>query len=168
MEDPTPAENQKSFRLIRHHTTTPLAVGEVFNTIWDVKDLIQSQSIDYVRTSVAHAGGITHLRRIADLAALYQIRTGCHGPTDLSPVSMGAALHFDMWVPNFGVQEYMAHQPIVDEVFPHAYSFEDGYMYPGDVPGHGVEIDEALAAKYPYDPAYLPVARLQDGTLWNW
>ena len=32
---PTPAENQASFRLIRQHTTTPLAVGEVFNTIWD-------------------------------------------------------------------------------------------------------------------------------------
>ncbi|MBP8161089.1 MAG: D-galactonate dehydratase family protein, partial [Ottowia sp.] len=63
LEDTTPAENQESFRLIRQHTTTPLAVGEIFNTIWDCKDLIQNQLIDYIRTTVVHAGGITHLRR---------------------------------------------------------------------------------------------------------
>jgi mannonate dehydratase len=169
MEDSTPAENQEAFKLIRQHTTTPLAVGEVFNTIWDCKDLIENQLIDYIRATVVHAGGITHLRRIADLASLYQVRTGCHGATDLSPVCMGAALHFDLWVPNFGIQEYMRHTDETDAVFPHAYTFDDGMLYPGDVPGHGVEIDEALAAKYPYQRAYLPVNRLQhDGTLWNW
>ena len=169
MEDATPAENQEAFRLIRQHTTTPLAVGEIFNSIWDCKDLVQNQLIDYIRTTVVHAGGITHLRRIADLASLYQVRTGCHGATDLSPVCMGAALHFDLWVPNFGIQEYMRHTEETDAVFPHAYTFSQGMLYPGDVPGHGVDIDEKLAAKYPYKRAYLPVNRLQqDGTLWNW
>lgn len=169
MEDATPAENQESFRLIRQHTTTPLAVGEIFNSIWDCKELIENQLIDYIRATVVHAGGITHLRRIADLASLYQVRTGCHGATDLSPVCMGAALHFDLSVPNFGIQEYMRHTDETDAVFPHAYTFDRGMMYPGDVPGHGVEIDEALAAKYPYKRAYLPVNRQQhDGTLWSW
>ncbi len=168
LEDATPAENQEAFKLIRAHTTTPLAVGEVFNTIWDCKDLIQNQLIDYIRCTVVRAGGVTHLRRIADLAALYQVRTGCHGATDLSPVTMGAALHFDTWVPNFGIQEYMRHTPETDAVFPHAYTFADGYLHPGEAAGHGVDIDEALAAKYPYRPAQLPVARLEDGTMWNW
>ncbi len=168
IEDCTPAENQEAFRLIREHTTTPLAVGEVFNTIWDVKDLIQNQWIDYVRCSVLGAGGITHLRRIADLAALYQVRTGSHGATDLSPVTMGCALHFDTWVPNFGIQEYMRHSDATDAVFPHDYRFERGLLHCGEAPGHGVDIDEALAAKHPYQPACLPVTRLEDGTLWNW
>src|SRR5215467_759507 len=169
LEDAVPAENQEAFRLIRSHTTTPLALGEVFNTIWDAKDLIEEQLIDYIRTTVVHAGGITHLRRIASLADLYHVRTGCHGATDLSPVCLAAALHFDLWVPNFGIQEYMRHTAETDAVFPHAYSFQDGMLYPGDVPGHGVDIDEDLAAKYPYKRAYLPVNRLQhDGTLWNW
>ena len=168
MEDPTPAENQESFRPIRQHTTTPIAVGEIFNTIWDAKDLIQEQLIDYIRMTVVRAGGITHLRRVADFAALYGVRTGCHGATDLSPVTMGAALHFDSWVPNFGIQEYMRHSEETDAVFPHAYFFQDGCLHPGDAIGHGVEIDEALAAKYPYQRAYLPVARLEDGTMWNW
>ena len=168
LEDAVPAENQEGFRLIRQHTVTPLAVGEVFNTIWDCKDLIREQLIDYIRTTVVHAGGITHLRRIADLAALYHVRTGCHGATDLSPVCMGAALHFDTWVPNFGIQEYMRHSRETDEVFPHAYTFRDGFLYPGETPGHGVDIDEKLAAKFPYQRVYLPVNRLEDGTMWNW
>ena len=168
LEDVTPAENQDAFKLVRQHTATPLAVGEIFNTIWDCKDLIQNQLIDYIRTTIVGAGGVTHLRRIADFAALYQVRTGSHGATDLSPVTMGAALHFDTWVPNFGIQEYMRHSQETDAVFPHDYRFEDGRLHVGDTPGHGVDIDEALAAKYPYKPAYLPVARLQDGTMWNW
>ncbi len=168
IEDPTPAENQEAFKLIRHHTTTPIAVGEVFNSIWDAKDLIQNQLIDYIRATVVHAGGITHLRRIASLADLYQVRTGCHGATDLSPVAMAAALHFGLSVPNFGVQEHMPHTDETDAVFPHAYSFDDGMMHPGDAPGLGVDIDEDLAATYDYKRAYLPVARLEDGTLCNW
>ncbi len=168
MEDAVAAENQEAFRLIRQHTTTPLAVGEVFNSIHDCRQLIQEQLIDYIRTTVVHAGGITQLRRIVDLASLYNVRTGCHGATDLSPVCMGAALHFDYWVPNFGIQEHMPHGEQIDEVFPQAYRFEDGFFTPGEVPGHGVDIDEKLAAKYPYKRACLPVNRLEDGTLWHW
>ncbi|MDB5671621.1 MAG: bifunctional D-altronate/D-mannonate dehydratase [Alphaproteobacteria bacterium] len=168
LEDITPAENQESFKLVRQHTTTPLAVGEIFNTIWDAKDLIQNQLIDYIRMTIVGSGGLTHLRRVADFASLYQVRTGCHGATDLSPVTMGTALHFDTWVPNFGIQEYMRHTEETDAVFPHDYRFEDGFLHVGETPGHGVDIDESLAARYPYKPAYLPVARLEDGSMWNW
>ena len=168
LEDATPAENQDNFRLIRRHTTTPLAVGEVFNSIWDCRQLIEEQLIDYIRTTVVHAGGISHLRRIASFADLHNVRTGCHGATDLSPVSMAAALHFDLSVNNFGIQEYMRHTDETDAVFPHAYTFGDGLMHPGEAPGLGVDIDLARAAKYPYRAAYLPVNRLEDGTMFNW
>jgi len=168
LEDATPAENQEAFKLIRQHTTTPLAVGEIFNTLWDCKDLIQNQLIDYIRTTIVSAGGVTHLRRIADFASVWQVRTGSHGATDLSPVTLGTAVHFDTWVPNFGIQEYMRHTAETDAVFPHDYTFEDGHLIVGETPGHGVDIDEKLAAKYPYNPKQLPIARLEDGTLWNW
>ncbi len=128
---------------------TPLAVGEVFNSIWDCKHLIEKQLIDYIRTTIVHGGGITHLRRIADYAALYHVRTGCHGATDLSPVCMGAALHFDTWVPNFGIQEFMQHTPETLAVFPNDYAFHDGRLHCGEAPGHGVAIDEELAKRYP-------------------
>lgn len=168
LEDAVPAELQDSFKLFRQHTTTPIAVGEVFSSIHDCSGLITDQLIDYIRTTIVHGGGISHLRRIAHLAELYHVKTGFHGATDLSPITMGAALHFDTWVPNFGIQEYMRHTEKTDEVFPHDYQFDNGYLKVGDKPGHGVDINEELAAKYPYKRAYLPVNRLEDGSMFNW
>ena len=168
LEDAVPAELQEGFRLIRQHTTTPLAVGEVLPSIWDFRTLLTEQLIDYVRTSVQRAGGISHLRKIASLAELHHVRTGCHGATDLSPVCMAAALHFDLSVPNFGIQEYMPHTPETDAVFPHSYTYADGYMHPGEEPGLGVSLDEEAAARFPYEQGYLPVNRLVDGTMHSW
>jgi mannonate dehydratase len=168
LEDPVPAENQDGFRLIRQHTTTPIALGEIFNTIWDFQHLISEQLIDYVRATSVHAGGVTGLRRIFDFAAIYHARTACHGPMDVSPVAMGCNIHVDTWVPNFGIQEFSGYTDATHEMFPHAWSYERGYLQPGEAPGHGVEIDEKVAARYPYEPAYLPVARLEDGTMFNW
>jgi mannonate dehydratase len=71
-------------------------------------------------------------------------------------------------VHNFGIQEHMPHSAETDRVFPHAYEYREGAMYPGDRPGLGVDIDETLAATYPYQRAYLPIARLSDGTLHSW
>lgn len=168
IEDTVPAELQEGFRLIRQHTTTPLAVGEVFNTIYDYTTLFTEQLIDYVRMSLLRGGGITPSLKVAHMAGVYHIKTGFHGATDLSPVTMAAALHFDLAIHNFGVQEYMRHTPETDAVFPHHYTFDKGYMYPGDDPGLGVDFDETLAAKYPYERAFLPVNRLEDGTMFNW
>jgi mannonate dehydratase len=168
MEDATPAEDQEAFRLIRQHTTTPLAVGEVFNTIWDCQHLITERLIDYIRTSVSHAGGISHLRKIFSLAELYGVRTGSHGAGDLSPVSLAAALHVDMAVPNFGIQEYMGHVEPADEVFRTNWTFHNGLMHPGDAPGLGVDVDEEAAARFPYDPKSLPVNRRTDGSVHDW
>ncbi len=168
LEDATPAEDQQAFELIRQHSVTPLAVGEVFNSMWDCKHLIEARLIDYIRTAIVHAGGITHVRRLADFAALHQVRTGFHGATDLSPVCMGAALHFDTWVPNFGIQEYMPHTEQTLEVFPRDYRFHDGQLHCGERPGHGVDIDERAAARFPYSPKQLPIARLPDGSMWDW
>ncbi|MFD8862909.1 D-mannonate dehydratase ManD [Streptomyces sp. NPDC059590] len=168
MEDPTPAELQESFRQIRQATTTPIAVGEVFNSIWDCQQLITERLIDYIRATVVHAGGITHLRRIFHLAELYQVRTGSHGATDLSPVSLSANVHLDVTVPNFGIQEYMGHDPLAHEVFRPTYELRDGALYPSDAPGLGVELDEEAAARFPYDPKYLPVNRRTDGSVHDW
>ena len=62
----------------------------------------------------------------------------------------------------------MRHTPETDAVFPHGYRFADGMLHPGDEPGLGVDIDEALAETHPYTRAYLPVNRLEDGTMWSW
>ena len=169
LEDCTPAENQEAFKLVRQHTITPLAVGEIFNTIWDCKDLIQNQLIDYIRCTDRrrrrHHASAPHRRS----GGLYQVRTGCHGATDLSPVTMGCGAAFRHLGAQFrhpGIYAPHAKRPTTSSRTITASKRANCSV--GDTPGHGVDIDEKLAAKYPYKPAYLPVARLEDGTMWNW
>jgi mannonate dehydratase len=168
MEDPTPAENQEAFRLIRQHTTTPIAVGEVMNSIWDVQHLITEQLIDYVRTTVVHAGGITHLRRIFDLAALYQVRTGSPRRDRPLPRQHGgrrAPRHQRAELRHPGV-----HGPRRRDRrgVPHGVTFADGMLHPSEEPGFGVEYDEKAAERFPYQRRYLPVARRLDGSVHDW
>lgn len=168
LEDCIPVENQALFRQVRNGTSIPLAIGEIFTSPWDANLLISERLIDYLRASVTHAGGITGLRKMLSFAELFQIRSGCHGPTDVSPISMAAALHLGLAIHNFGIQEHMPHIELTNEAFPHAYRFFDGSLHPGDEPGLGVELDEELVARYPYRPAYLPVNQLMDGTVHDW
>jgi mannonate dehydratase len=168
LEDCTPAENQDALRLVRQHTTTPLAIGEIFNTVWDFKDLIREQLIDYVRGAVTHMGGISALKKTLDYAAQYQIKSGMHGPTDISPVGMAAAMHLGLSIHNFGIQEYMQHSAQTNEVFQQSFTWENGMLHPGDQPGLGVTLDVDEAGKYPYEQAYLPYNRLADGTVHDW
>ncbi|MDX1905564.1 MAG: D-mannonate dehydratase ManD [Bacteroidia bacterium] len=168
LEDAVTAELQEGFKLVRQHSVTPLALGEVFNTVYDLTTLITQQLIDYIRMTLVHGGGISHVKKVADFAAIYHIQTGFHGATDLSPVTMAAALHVDTAINNFGIQEYMPHQPVVNEVFNINYTFKNGYMYVDDTPGIGVDIDEEKARRYPYEMACLPVNRKTDGTMFYW
>lgn len=81
---------------------------------------------------------------------------------------MTVAVHVGVSIPNFGIQEYMAHVPATDKVFPHSHRYADGRLLPGEEPGLGVDVGEDLAAHYPYRRAYLPVNRLLDGTVHSW
>jgi mannonate dehydratase len=169
LEDPISAENQESLKIIRNHTTTPLAIGETYNTIWDCKDMIQNQLIDYIRIASTHGGGITAMRRIADFASIYNVRTAPHGAPDLSPICYAAHMHLDIWAPNFGIQEFVGFgNDVSNKVFSHDLTLKDGMVYVGDKPGLGVDFNEEEAKNFPYKRSYLPVSRLEDGTLWNW
>jgi mannonate dehydratase len=168
LEDVVPAEMQSSYRQIRAATTTPLAVGEVFNSLYDAELLIREQLIDYLRATIVHAGGVTGLRKIAAFAEPYLVKTGCHGAFDLSPVTMAASLHFGCSTHNAAVQEYMRFPDQAGEVFSWDWAFEDGYLSASDAPGLGVDIDEAAASRFPYERTYLPLSRLHDGSIGNW
>ena len=169
MEDPTPAEDQSALRLLRQQTTVPIAIGEVFNSLWDCKQLIEEELIDFIRVSVTYAGGITHVRRIAELAALHHVRTGFHGAPSHSPISMAAQGQINLWAPNFGIQEYLVLGTAeCDALFPSDHYCKDGMFYISDAPGLGVDFAENEAKRYSYERRYHPVVRLQDGTLWNY
>ncbi len=169
LEDPTPAEDQNALRMIRHHSTTPIAIGEVFNSVWDCNRLIEDELIDFIRLAVTYGGGITPMKRIIELAGFHNVRTGFHGAPSHSPISMAAQHHLNAWAPNFGIQEYLVlGTPECDELFPSDHKMENGMMYVSDAPGLGVDFDEGEAQRYSYKPGSHPVVRLQDGTMWNY
>lgn len=169
LEDASPADNQEGYKTIRHHTTTPLAIGEIFNTIWDAKELITNQWIDYLRVAATHGGGITALKKMADFAALYDVKMAPHGAPDLSPICHAAHAHINMAVSNFGIQEFIGFGPEeLNEVFSHPLSYDDGHIYLEDRPGLGVDYNEDKGSSYAYKRSYLPVNRLEDGTMWYW
>lgn len=169
LEDVTPADDAEAWRVIRSHSTTALAVGEIFNSAPQSMRLMSERLIDYLRVCPTHAGGVTGVRKLLGVAEMYGIKSGIHGPTDISPIGLAAAIHLDYAISNFGIQEHQARPALVDEMFHHCYHFEDGMLFPGDEPGLGVSLDEGMTADaYPYEPAYLPVNRRSDGTWHEW
>ncbi len=168
LEDPLRPEYKESFRLIREHSTTPIAMGELFNSLWDCVPLIKEQWIDYIRCDLGHIGGITAARKVAALAELFQVKTAWHGPGDIGPPTHAANVHVDLSIPNFGIQEMVFFPDVTREVISGGPEFKDGYMNVSDAPGLGVDLNEEAAKKYPYRRAYLPTARRRDGSVHDW
>ena len=169
LEDCTPGEDQAALRLVRQHSTTPLAIGEVFNSVYDYQTLITERLIDYVRSAVTHTGGITAMKKLLDFAGIYGIKSGMHGPTDISPVGMAAALHLDLAIHNFGIQEYMPHNEQHARGVPARRSPSTGASCtPASSPASVSNSTKRRPAAFEYTTAYLPVNRLQDGTVHDW
>ena len=149
LEDILAPEDIEWFERIRQQTTTALAMGELFNNPREWQPLITNKLIDFIRMHVSQMGGITPARNVALLANHYGIRTAWHGPADTSPVGHAANLHLDVWAPNFGIQEWCRFNEQAYDIFPGLPEVRNGYMYPNDKPGLGIDIDEKLAAKFP-------------------
>jgi len=168
LEDCLRPEHKESFRTIRRHSTTPLAMGELFHSRWECLPLITEQLIDFIRCDLGHIGGITEARKIAHIAESYYVQTAWHGPGDIGPAMHAANVHLDLSLPNFGVQEMVAFPEVVHDVLPGSPTYEDGYLHVNDTPGLGTDVNEALASKYPYERCYLPMTRRADGAVMDW
>lgn len=149
LEDLLAPEDLHWFERVRAHTTTPLAMGELFNHPLEWRTLVEGRLIDFIRMHISQMGGITPARKAADLAHLNGIRTAWHGPSDTSPVGHAANLHIDLWTPAFGIQEWYRPSDIDYEVFPGLPRVENGYLYPSEGPGLGIDINEQLASEFP-------------------
>lgn len=162
LEDPVSIEQTDWLRRLREQSSIPIAEGELFNNPKEWKNLITEHLIDYIRVHISQIGGITPARKLQIFAEQFGVKTAWHGPGDMSPVAHAANIHIDLAAPNFGVQEWSGIEPpnfviqelkgprgALLEVFPGLPEFEKGYVYANDLPGLGVDINEAEAAKYP-------------------
>ena len=153
LEDVLSPEDIDYFRQIRQQCATALAMGELFNNPHESQEVITERTIDYIRCHLSQIGGLTPARKLGILAEQFGVKTAWHGPPDVSPVGHTAQLHLDLASANFGIQEGGDITGVSAEIFKGCATLKDGYLWASDKPGWGLEIDEALAAKYPYkDP----------------
>jgi mannonate dehydratase len=150
IEDPLSPEDLAWFRNIRQQCATPIAMGELFNSPHEWQPLISERLIDYIRVHVSQSGGFTPARKIALLAEEFGVRTAWHGPGDVSPVGHAANLTLDVTCYNFGIQEWSGFNQQAQEIFKGCPVLKDGYAYVNERPGWGIEVDEKLAAKFPF------------------
>src|SRR5690349_4291368 len=166
IEDPLPPEANAYFKMIRQQTSTPIAMGELFNNPHEWVGLISERLIDFIRVHISETGGLTPARKIAALAEWFQVRTAWHGPADVSPVGHAANAHLDLAIHNFGIQESVQFNQATQDVFPGMPTIKNGYMFVNEAPGWGVDLNEDLAKKFPLPEApgfWLPTRR-KDGT----
>jgi mannonate dehydratase len=150
LEDPLSPEDIGWFRLMRQQCTTPIAMGELFNSPHEWTPLVAERLIDFVRVHVTQAGGLTPCRKMAAMAEIFGVRTAWHGPGDVSPVGHAANVALDLACSNFGIQEAVSFDDATREVFSGCPELRDGYLYANEAPGWGIEVDEKAAAKYPF------------------
>ncbi len=170
LEDPLSPEDIGYFEKIRTQSSTPIAMGELFNNPNEWVGLISKQLIDFIRIHLSQVGGLTMARKVAAMCEFFAVRTAWHGPGDVSPVGHAANVHLDLAVPNFGIQEGRVFAQAEKDVFPGCPELKDGYFWANDKPGLGIDLDENLAAKFPIsdDPPFdyrWGNLRKKDGTI---
>lgn len=167
LEDIFAPEDIEYFRMVREQTATPIAMGELFVNHTQYEPLIRDRLIDFIRVHISDIGGFTVARKLAAFCEFMGVRTAWHGPGDVSPVGHAANMHLDLAIPNFGIQELSLFKEETKEVFPGCPEVHNGAMWPNDKPGWGIDIDEELAAEYPFPEgsAAWPEIRRIDGTV---
>ncbi|MDP6715901.1 MAG: enolase C-terminal domain-like protein [SAR202 cluster bacterium] len=150
LEDLFAPEDNDYFRMVRQQTSTPIAMGELYNSPHEIIPMVKDRLLDFMRVHISQIGGLTPARKLAALCEAFNVRTAWHGPGDTSPVGHAANLMLDVNTINFGIQEYAKFQERTQEVFPGYPEVRDGYMWPNGKPGLGIDVEEKLAAKYPF------------------
>ncbi len=150
LEDPLSPEDKDHFAHLRAQTSIPLAMGELFNTQQEYLPLIAGRLIDFIRIHISQIGGLSMARKVAALCEFFGVKTAWHGPGDVSPVGHAAGLHLELASHNFGIHEGSLFSPDTRAVFPGCPEVKNGYLYANDSPGFGIDIDEKLAAKFPF------------------
>ncbi|HBD83775.1 MAG TPA: starvation-sensing protein RspA [Dehalococcoidia bacterium] len=150
LEDLFAPEDNDYFRMVRQQTSTPIAMGELYNSPHEIIPMVKDRLLDFMRVHISQIGGLTPARKLAALCEAFNVRTAWHGPGDTSPVGHAANLMLDLNTINFGIQEYAIFLERTQEVFPGCPEVRDGYMWPNGKPGLGIDVDEELAAKYPF------------------
>lgn len=147
-EDPVPPENLDSLAKVAAAVNIPIACGERNATIFGFREMIERDVVDVVQPDMGRAGGLMQMKKIAAMAEAHHIQMAPHDGSN-GPICEAAAVHLLAAIPNCLILEHRA-----DDV-PQRYELVtelpvvNGYIDVPTKPGLGIELDEALCAKYP-------------------
>jgi galactonate dehydratase len=139
VEEPVPQENVDALKLVSDHVPFPIATGERLLTRWGFREIFEKQAVAYLQPDVSHCGGITELKKIANMGEVYYMHILPH--CAIGPVAFTASMHVDAVAPNFLAQEQID-QGLGGGLFMEEWPVRDGYIDLPTHPGLGFEIDE--------------------------
>lgn len=169
IEEPVPPENAELMAEVRRASAVPIATGERLVTRHQFRPIFEHNACHVIQPDLCHCGGLWEARKIAAMAEVYQMGVAPHNP--LGPVANAAALHFALSTPNFLIQEDMLGDvPWRWDVVQHKLETKDGCWLPAEAPGLGIEVDEAAAAKHPFEQEVIHSlgVRAHDGAILDW
>jgi len=142
VEEPVPQENAAALKEVSSRVPFPIATGERLLSRWEFREIFEQQAVAYLQPDVSHAGGITELKKIANMAEVYYMHLMPH--CAIGPVALSACLQVDAVMPNFLIQE-LVDKGLGDGLLQEPWQVKDGHIELPTKPGLGFEIDEAEA-----------------------
>lgn len=164
-EDPILPDSLDEMVEVARKVNIPIATGERFFTMQQFATLLERGAVQYVRTDICLAGGLTQCKKIAALAEAHYAHVVPHNP--LSPVSTAACVQLAACIPNFALQEYPAGEqtPPKSDIVAGALQLEKGFLLVPDVPGIGVTLKEGAAERHPFKPRSIETRLNTDGSV---
>ena len=142
VEEPVPQENVDALKQVSDHVPFPIATGERLLTRWSFREVFEKHAVAYIQPDVSHTGGITELKKIANMAEVYYMHVLPHSA--IGPVAFAASLHVDAVIPNFLAQEQV--DPSLGAgLFEQPWVVKDGHIELPTKPGLGFDINTQAA-----------------------
>ncbi|NQU12996.1 MAG: mandelate racemase/muconate lactonizing enzyme family protein [Desulfobacteraceae bacterium] len=154
-EEPVPPENLDEMARVARSTSIPVATGERLTTKYEFAPLLEKQAAAILQPALGRVGGILEAKKIAGMAEAHYALIAPH--LYCGPIEAAANIQLGTCSPNFLIQESIERfGGFYAEILKSPIQWQDGYIIPPTEPGLGVELDEEVAAKHPYEGPIFP------------
>lgn len=168
-EEPCWPETIEDIALIQRAVKTPIASGERLVGLHAFREMLEKRAVSVIQPDITHCGGLSEVRRIAALAEAYRVAVAPHNPQ--GPVSTAASIEFGFATPSYSICESVhSDVPWRIDVVSEGFTVQPKgrIVYPNQRPGLGIEIDEDVVKKYPFQQEVLQRTFYKDGSVGDW